>query len=163
VGSNAAIAQGLRGADEDPLTGAGQRPATNWPGAQQAGAWQVTPTRTPGRSDALTANPGAPGPGFTLRPPQPVAGRTPLAPDSTPAVRLQRSTGGGWDYDQLQGQLKARKVVWQRQEMVGDGFKFTCQVPNPYNRDFNRVYEATARDYKTAIVMVLEQIDRDQQ
>jgi hypothetical protein len=64
-------------------------------------------------------------------------------------------------YDQLQGQLKARGVAWQRQETWKDGFKFTCQIPNPANPHVHRTYEATAGDYLAAIQAVLEQMDRE--
>jgi hypothetical protein len=64
-------------------------------------------------------------------------------------------------YDQLQAGLKARGVTWQRQETWKDGFKFTCQIPNPGNPRVHRTYEATAGDYMAAIQAVLEQIDKE--
>ncbi|MCI0455771.1 MAG: hypothetical protein L0Z62_02160 [Gemmataceae bacterium] len=157
VGSPAAIAQGLPG-DDDPLFNGGRRLAINNPGAQPVGAWQATP----GHSGTLTASAAGQGAGFTLRPPQSMAGPIPAVPERSGVVAPQWGATGS-DYDQLQAQLKARKVVWQRQESFGEGFKFSCQVPNPYNPEFNRIYEATARDYRSAILTVIEQIDRDLQ
>jgi hypothetical protein len=66
-------------------------------------------------------------------------------------------------YEQLQQMLMDRGMSEYRQETYQGGVKFTCWVPNPYNRDFRRTYEATARDYKSALLAVIDQIDRDRQ
>jgi hypothetical protein len=60
----------------------------------------------------------------------------------------------------LQAQLRARGVIWQKQESVADGVRFTCVVPNRYNPDSCKAYDATARDIVTAIQAVIVQIDR---
>jgi hypothetical protein len=60
----------------------------------------------------------------------------------------------------LQAQLRSRGVIWQKQEPVADGVRFTCIVPNRYNPDSCRAYDATARDLLTAVQAVLVQIDR---
>jgi hypothetical protein len=62
--------------------------------------------------------------------------------------------------DQLQDQLKARNVLWQRLEQNAGGVRFLCAVPNPQSADIQRVYEATAPDAQTAIRAVLNQIDQ---
>jgi hypothetical protein len=49
----------------------------------------------------------------------------------------------------------------QHQETIPGGWKFTCSVPNPSNPDFSRTYEATARDYRSALIAVLDKIDSD--
>lgn len=87
--------------------------------------------------------------------PVPVA---PLGRSTQGAIQPVSYAGGG--YEQLQEALRVRGVTWQRQETYADGFKFTCSVPNPTNRDFSRIYEATARDYRAAIQAVIEQIDK---
>jgi hypothetical protein len=77
------------------------------------------------------------------------------------AVPAWQTRGALPDYDELQRRLGAHKVNWQRQETFQGGFKFSCTVPNPVRPDFTRLYSATARDYKSAVLSVLEQIDRD--
>src|SRR5947209_5775051 len=62
-----------------------------------------------------------------------------------------QSRYAGMSYEQLQDQLSARKVTVQHQETIPGGWKFTCSVPNPFNPDFSRTYEATARDYRSAL------------
>src|SRR5262245_42076740 len=159
--SQAAVAQG------DPLTGDPPPLALASPGARPAGGWQATGTDA-GRNDFLASKRGAPqlGAAPTLRAPEPV----PFAPRAdgaqgpsavVPAGAGPASPAAGWDYDQLQAQLRARRVTWHRLESFGDGFKFTCQyVPDPAHPDFHRMYEATARDYRSAILAVIERIDR---
>jgi hypothetical protein len=102
-----------------------------------------------------------------LRNPEPVveAVSRPNPVPNPPAAVPPAGTGFGprrtpASYEELQAQLSARGVSWQRQETVPDGFKFVCSLPNRYNPRINRIYEATARDYKTAIQAVLDQIDR---
>ena len=65
--------------------------------------------------------------------------------------------------DDLERRLKARQVTWWRGETSQGGYKFSCTVPNPVRPDFSRFYEATRTDFKSAILAVLEQIDRDRQ
>ena len=61
--------------------------------------------------------------------------------------------------DNLQNQLKARGVAWQRAENVAGGVKFTCIVPNPQNPQVSRAYEAIGPDYPAAVLAVLWEID----
>ena len=78
---------------------------------------------------------------------------------NTPAPTL--NTVGYSDYDQLQNALKARGVISQEQKTLADGVvHFSCRVPNPIDPTFIRVYEATAPNYRSAIIAVLEQIDQ---
>lgn len=146
----------------DPLKG--ETPPLQIPAAGAAlpaAAWQ--PNNAPaGRVEAP--------PGATLlsRPepivqPVPTAGRpgTPLLPATVPAAAWP--SGVGASYDQLQEQLAKFNPVRQRQETFNGGFKFTCEVPNPLHPEFTRVYEGTARDYRSALLAVLEQINRDRQ
>jgi hypothetical protein len=152
--SIAALAQGdpLTGDDRTPLAISAKGPT------QPAGVWQAE------GKPAVAQNVGA-----TLKRPEPMAEPLPAAtrpvstalPDTVPANSWP--SGAGVSYEQLQDQLTRLKVKWQNQVTFNDGFKFTCIVPNPSNPDFNRTYEATARDYKSAILAVLEQIDRDRQ
>jgi hypothetical protein len=63
-------------------------------------------------------------------------------------------------YQQLQDQLRARGVTFQKADPVADGVKLTCIVPNRLNPQVNRFYEATARDYAAAVQAVVQQIDQ---
>jgi hypothetical protein len=100
------------------------------------------------------------GAGTTLRPPEPVAEpsqRSPVAattPNSSAANRFL-------DFDQAQAQLRARGVLWQRLETVNESgnWRFVCSVPNRQNPNKHRTYEATGRDYLSAVQAVLEEID----
>jgi hypothetical protein len=104
------------------------------------------------------------GNGAVLRQPevgvQPVAQQTP-APNS-PATPPPRGSGIA-NYEQAQGQLAARGVIWQRLETSGDNgeWRFSCSLPNPNNPRLRRTYEGRARDFLSAIQAVLDQIDRD--
>lgn len=89
------------------------------------------------------------------RPPEPVF--QPVSRASASPVPASRST-----YEQIQAQLTARGVKWQRQETWGDtGWKFSCSVPNKQNPFISRTYEAQAPTYLAAVQAVLEQIDRE--
>ncbi len=138
------------------------------------GAWQGGEANGKAANTLVSAQ-GNGGLRPTLRGPEPVAEVSqagtagvpapppPPAPGVVATATWPAGSGAGPDYDQLQGQLKARGVTWQRQETFNDGFKFTCFVTNPFNPEFTRTYEATAHDYKSALQAVLEQIDRDRQ
>jgi hypothetical protein len=145
--STAAVAIG------DPLSGGRQLSI----GDGSAGGWYGKNTQ----SATLTSNPGGnAGVIPLLRRPEPVFGETTSGP-GTPATRDQGATPHftqAGDYKQLQAELKARRVSWQRLESSPDGFRFTCAVPNPQSPEFQRVYEATARDAESAIQAVLNQI-----
>lgn len=124
---------------------------------QQAGAWQGTKLTanqpnanlSPGlRAPVVEALPAAPN-AVGL----PAAGAVAPPPWTNPAAQAS--------YEQLQQQLRARGMTWYRQETWQGGVKFSCSVPNPINPTFDRTYEATARDYQSALQAVLDQIDRD--
>jgi hypothetical protein len=98
--------------------------------------------------------------GALLRQPQPVL--EPVAQRSPAPV-----VGGGSmeaTYEQLQAQLAARGVVWQRQELNSETgeWKFSCLVPNRQNPKVRRMYEARAREYVAALRTVLEQLEKEQ-
>ncbi len=56
-------------------------------------------------------------------------------------------------------QLRARGVLWQRQEQVPEGLRFTALVPLRQQPDITRTYVAVASDYPSAVQAVLQQID----
>lgn len=79
---------------------------------------------------------------------------------SPPAVATTGSVSANQQTnDLLQAQLKARGVIFQKQDSVPDGVKFVCIVPVPGSND-NQFFEATARDYPTAVQAVIFQIDQ---
>jgi hypothetical protein len=75
---------------------------------------------------------------------------SPPAPSNAPP---QQTT------DILLAQLRSRGVQWQKQDIVPEGIRFTCIVPNRNNPESMQIYEATARDYATAVQAVLVKID----
>src|SRR5207247_1642178 len=99
--------------------------------------------------------------------PQPVGRVEALPPvqgGPTPGVTrtdaFASPVGGNGDYDALQARLKGHRVTYQRQETYQDGYKFTCVAQHPTNPNRERQYEAIARDYRSAILAVLEQMDQ---
>lgn len=66
-------------------------------------------------------------------------------------------------YRQLQAQLSARGVTWQRLETMGtDGqWTFSCSIPSRQNPNVNRQYRATARTDLEAIQEALKQIEKE--
>jgi hypothetical protein len=102
---------------------------------------------------------GSFGPGAAIQPvpPPPVV----AAPAAVPIPVPHTVTPVGFtEADPLQTALKSRGVIWQDQKAVADGVQFTCRVTNPLDPNFLRVYEATARDYQSAVQAVLLQIDQ---
>jgi hypothetical protein len=153
--SPAEIAQSGPQPLDDPLTGGRPLGIPGGGAGQTTGGWQGTPTAGPGGK----VNPGLGAPEMVARP-------LPPAPPPNPGVvpaGSWHSPYAGLSYEQLQDRLSARKVTMQHQETVPGGWKFTCSVPNPFNPDFSRTYEATARDYKSALIAVLDKIDSDRQ
>jgi hypothetical protein len=59
--------------------------------------------------------------------------------------------------------LQARGVSWYRLETSAETgeIKFTCSVPNATNPNIRRMYEAKARDARTAMLAVLTQMDQE--
>jgi hypothetical protein len=106
----------------------------------------------------VAVNPGVqPAAGAVLQRPQPMP--TPPPVNTQPGVPVP-GQNSPMTYEQLQDQLKARNVVWQRQDNTADGIRFSCAVPNSSNPNIQRVYEATAPTYLAAIRAVLDQIDQ---
>lgn len=149
--STAAMAMG------DPL--AGSRPLHIGDG-QSAGGWHGTSGQ--GHDASLTSNPGGSAVVIPLlRRPEPIIGDTATGTSTTAHSGLGVVPSDfATDYRQLQAELSARRVSWQRLEPYAEGFKFTCAVPNPQNPDFQRIYQATARDAEAAMQAVLLQIDQ---
>jgi hypothetical protein len=150
TGSAAAIVTG------DPLTGGHPLNIDGPGGGQPVAAWQGT---------KLTAGPSGGDVTPNLRPPvevrplprDPNAGAAPTG--GAPAAPAWSSHAAAMDFDRLQQQLKERNVTWHRLETVPGGYKFSCTVPKPFERDVSLTYEATGRDYQSAILAVLEKID----
>jgi hypothetical protein len=60
--------------------------------------------------------------------------------------------------------LQARGVTWHRLETSGDAgeWKYSCSVPNASNPNIRHNYEARGRDPRTAMLAVLNQMDKEQ-
>ena len=155
TGSSAAIASG------DPLLGSRPLGIEDAGREQPVAAWQGTKQLTSGQSGA-DMTPALRPPMVQPLPPDPNAGAAASggAPATPPAWSAQPAAA---EFDQLQQQLVERNVIWQRLESYQGGYKFSCMVPKPFDRDVNRTYEATAPNYKSAILAVLKKIDDDRQ
>src|SRR5205814_1720477 len=110
--------------------------------------------------DKPPAPPGVPT--VNIRPPeqppiQPVPPPT-HNPDLPPVPVTQSAPPPDSD---LAAALKARGVVYQQQSNVPGGVRFRCGVaPNPQDPTVLVVYEAVAADYRSAVIAVLNQIDK---
>jgi hypothetical protein len=115
----------------------------------------ATTTGTPG--GAAWVGPASSGGGV---PAQPMS----RGADAAPATGLVLSGGTvrNETFEQLQAQLVARGIAWQRLECVDGEWHFSCSVPNRQNPNLNHTYEARAHDGTAAIRAVLDQIDREQ-
>jgi hypothetical protein len=145
VPSTAALAGLQRPADGGDLRIASPRPAND--------AWAVQPVAAP-----------APKTGAVLSPPQASVDSPPQGTTSPPPPPAGVTGAAAIaSYDQAQAELKARGVLWQRLEVVGDtgAWKFTCSVPNRQTPRLRRTYEVTAKDYLSAIHAAIDQIDHD--
>ena len=142
--SNAALASG-----GSPLLDGGRDLRIGDPHATGGTAgWSAPPTATP-----VSTPPGPPAV-------QPASQRSPVYAGGfgpTPSARIV-------SYEQSQAYLASRGVNWQRLETFGDQgeWKFSCSIPNPQNRNISRTYEGKARDYLSAIRVVIDQMSRDQ-
>ncbi len=161
--SNAQMAAGV-----DPLQGGKALiiPDPTQP-TQTVGGWQPK-DKQPG------VVVGAGGPGVTIRPPeqpiQPVPpptfnGQLPPVPNTgatvpAPAPGTGSGTGPFPDYDKLILELKQRGMVWQTQQGVAGGVRFTCGVASSQDPSQIQVYEATGPDYRSAILAVINKIDQ---
>jgi hypothetical protein len=142
--SNAALASG----GSPPLDGGRDLRIGDPRAAPGAPGWQAPQTATP-----VSTPPGPP----------------PVQPASSVAPAYARSFGPMpsariVSYEQAQAFLASRGVNWQRLETFGDQgeWRFSCSLPNPQNRNINRTYEGKARDYLSAIRIVIDQMSRDQ-
>jgi hypothetical protein len=66
-------------------------------------------------------------------------------------------------YEDALSQLRARGVAWQRLEQLpaGEGWRFSCSLPNAQNPRLQHRYEARAPEYLAAVQSVLDQIDKE--
>ena len=53
-----------------------------------------------------------------------------------------------------------KNVVYQQQSNVPGGVRFRCGVANPQDPTVLQAYEAVAADYRSAVIAVLNQIDK---
>ncbi len=162
----------------------GSRELSIQPGAQENSGWQEAAnagkeTQDPPPSSWKRPNIGISNPGILLKQPIPVKPapapnvpqpqaqnkaqpqdktvvHTGMVTTNSPPTSPERPSS----YEEWQDALKKRGVTWQRQETTDQGVKFTCAIPDPQNPNRQRVYEATANDYLSAIRLVVEQIDR---
>jgi hypothetical protein len=95
-------------------------------------------------------------PAIQIPPVPPPAGMLPPATANTPPV----PQFSGTDTDPLQVQLKAHNVLWQDQETVPGGIRFSCGVANPKDASSQTMFEATAPDRDSAIRAVLQKMDQ---
>jgi hypothetical protein len=115
------------------------------PEVQPTGSWQVKERA----------------PGVLLKTPEPGPGSGPVQPVPPPTVPVPVFTpSGNSEPDPIQTALKSRGVLWQDQKTVPEGVRFSCAVPNPQDPAFSRVFEATGPDYRSAVLAVLDQIDK---
>lgn len=97
----------------------------------------------------------------------PVILKVPEATNPTPppnTSQLQPSSNvvqaSAFDSDGLLLALKQRGVVWQDQQQVAGGVRFSCGVASAQDPAIIHNYEATAADLGTAVNAVLQQIDQ---
>jgi hypothetical protein len=148
--------------------------------ALAGGAFQpLDSTRDPsrdlriGNGDPVPTAGGVRGPNegtnATLNQPQPIPERTPQGqltsdPKTKPLSPIQPVSGpAGASADALLALLQARGVSWYRLETSAETgeIKFTCSVPNATNPNIRRMYEAKARDGRTAMLAILTQMDQE--
>ncbi len=163
----------------DPLFGPGQGGAPPPPGRSSANVQQVPSaqaTNPLSNASLATSLPGSrplaitPA-GFSAattstpipRRQEPIVQSVPrdgTVPRDVPAASPTSSSASNATQNPLQEQLRARNVLWQKADDVADGVKFACIVASRHNPDVTHFYEATARDYTSAVQAVLQQIDR---
>jgi hypothetical protein len=163
--SSTSMAEIVQRGQPDPILGEQPRLAIDSArgSAQPAASWQPGGI-SPAPAGVLASGQGGAPVGARLKEPIPLVQPLPAAgslPGTVPSGTW--SSAAGMSYDQLQDALARLNPKSQRQESWNGGFKFTCEIPNPQRPDFTRVYEGTARDYKSALLAVLEQINRDRQ
>jgi hypothetical protein len=165
--ATAAKSNAQMAANVDPLLGGKTLviPDPNQP-TQTVGGWQPK-DKQPG------VVVGAGGPGVTIRapeqpgiqpvPPPTINGNLPPVPNTnatTPAPVPVTGTGPFPDYDQVVAALKQRGMVWQTQQGVAGGVRFTCGVASSQDPTQIQVFEATAPDYRSAMLAVINKIDQ---
>jgi hypothetical protein len=104
------------------------------------------------------------GTGAVLQRPELVAepvSRTPTTPVATTPTSLGNSNGLTIE----QAMLKARGAVYQQETFVNETgqWEFRCALPNPQNPRIRRTYVGRGPDSLSAIRVVLDQIDKDQE
>jgi hypothetical protein len=104
--------------------------------------------------------------GAVLHRPEPIVEPVPLvqappaaAGKAAPVPAVAAGSPQAATLAQLQTQLTARGVTWQRQEVAGTGVRVVCGIPDRANPDNMHIYEATAADAVAALHAVLAKID----
>jgi hypothetical protein len=92
----------------------------------------------------------------------------PVARGASPQATGLLLSGSGArqeSFEQLQAELVARGITWQRFECVDGEWHFSCSVPSRQNPNLSHTYEARSRDPQglAAIRAALDQIEKDQQ
>lgn len=113
-----------------------------------------------------STNPGGAQPnrnsGAVLRNPEPTSEFTRDREPAPAAVPVSREEKPNSTYEQVQAELTARGVLWQKLDRIGENeWKFSCIVPNKRDPRLRRTYVAGANDSLAAMRAVLEQMDAD--
>jgi hypothetical protein len=165
AGSPAALALG------DPLAGGKALGINDQKSQGDPTGWRGVSGETRPDKAALTAGPGGvpPAYGATLRRPEPLVEAVPPAasppgPSVVAGNLLSPATPGlaGATLDQLQLELKVRRVSWVREKATPNGVYLVCAVPSRYNPDNPRIYTAEGADALAVRRLIIAQIDRDQ-
>ena len=106
----------------------------------------------PNASTASLQRPEPPGDPVAHGDPQPAR----LTPPQTASTAPTAMT-----FEQAQAQLEAKGVIWQQWSQADGQWKFSCAVPNPQDRTKSRRYDATGRDYVSAVQAALDKITSD--
>jgi hypothetical protein len=106
------------------------------------------------------------GSGVMLRPPEPVSNPSSLpgaiTPPAPPPGPSFAPGSASTTLEQVQAQLQARGVLWQKPEAIAGGdWKFTCAIRHPQHPNQQRTYQAQGRDLLEAMQAVLQRMDGD--
>jgi hypothetical protein len=133
---------------------------TNQQTTQTAAGWQPKDGQP-----TVTVTGATGGPGVQIKTPEAV----PIPPVSLPAINTLQpvptvpvnpvAPSAANDTDQLLAQLKARGMVWNTQQPIAGGVRFSCGIASSQNPNAIEAYEATAADYRSAISAVLQKLN----
>ena len=138
----------------DPLSG-GKAIGIPDPNAPAQTAGWVVKDKQPGGTGS-----GAGGPTVSIRAPEIQPVPPPTYNPNLPPNPLVTPVPAVSDADPLLTALKTRGMVYQQQDNVPGGVRFRCAVPSPQDPTVLERYEATAADYRSAVLAVLNQIDK---